>query len=162
MPAVISDTGPLNYLILIDATEILHKLFSSVLLPESVRKELLHRKAPAVVQAWMNDPPPWVNIKKLSSPVRQSLSHLHPGESEVITLAMEYSQAIVLMDDRVAVVEARSRELEVIGTLAILDRAAAKGFLDLQDSVRRLRATSFRSPRQLIARMLEQDALRKK
>ncbi len=162
MRAVISDTGPLNYLILIDAAEILPRLFASVLIPTAVKEELSHRKAPAFVRAWVAHPPSWLTMARLNSTVVPGISHLHPGEREVITLALEQSESLLLMDDRSGTIEARHRGLEVIGTLAALDRAAANGWIDLPETFSRLRATSFRSPLRLMARMLEQDALRKR
>ncbi len=88
------------------------------------------------------------------------LSYLDGGEAEAITLALEQPGTLLLMDDRHGTVEARKRGLEVVRTLAVLDRAAARGWIDLQEMFRRLRASTFRSPLRLMARMLEEDALR--
>jgi predicted nucleic acid-binding protein len=81
---------------------------------------------------------------------------------EAISLAFEQSGTLLLMDDRHGVLEARKRGLEVVGTLAVLDSAAARGWIDLQEMFRRLRASTFRAPLRLMARMLEEDALRKR
>jgi predicted nucleic acid-binding protein len=51
MPLVVADTGPLSYLVLIDAIELLPKLFEKVFTPEAVTAELLDQDAPAVVRA---------------------------------------------------------------------------------------------------------------
>jgi predicted nucleic acid-binding protein len=45
MRLVVADTGPLNYLVLIDAIELLPKLFETVFTPESVTGELLDEDA---------------------------------------------------------------------------------------------------------------------
>jgi predicted nucleic acid-binding protein len=66
------------------------------------------------------------------------------------------------MDDRDCVMLAREHGLNVIGTLAVLELAAARGLLDLQTVFRRLRATTFRMPFQLMTSMLQHDAKRKK
>lgn len=71
-------------------------------------------------------------------------------------------KAALLIDEREGVSEARSMDLEVIGTLAALVRAAARGWIDLPEMFRRLRTTSFRSPVSLMARILEEDARRRK
>jgi len=42
MRLVVADTGPLNYLVLIDAIELLPKLFKRVFTPEAVRAELVN------------------------------------------------------------------------------------------------------------------------
>lgn len=66
------------------------------------------------------------------------------------------------MDDAEGVSQGHQAGLQVIGTLAVVVRAAQQGWVDLPDMFRRLRATTFRSPVHLMARLLEEDALRKK
>lgn len=52
--------------------------------------------------------------------------------------------------------EARARQaaiqrgLHVVGTLGVLDRAAARGLIDFQDALRRLRHTTFRATPRLL------------
>jgi predicted nucleic acid-binding protein len=161
MQAAVADTGPLNYLILIEAVEVLPRLFSPISIPAGVRDELSHPKAPPVVCSWMGDPPAWLNIVSLGSLPATALSALDPGERQAIALAVQ-RQAALLIDDREGVLHAQKLNLEVIGTLAVLVRAAQRGWLQLPEMFRRLRATSFRSPVHLMARLLEEDALRKK
>src|SRR5215472_3564150 len=48
MRLVVADTGPLNYLVLIDAIELLPKLFEKVFTTEAVRAELLNQDASVV------------------------------------------------------------------------------------------------------------------
>ena len=48
MRLVVADTGPLNYLLLIEAIDILPKLFETILVPAAVHDELAHADAPAV------------------------------------------------------------------------------------------------------------------
>lgn len=89
MQAVVADTGPLNYLILIEAVAILPRLFSRVLIPGAVRLELSHPKAPRAVSSWIANPPPWLVIVKLA-PVFAAEPHiLHQGERQAIALAAE-------------------------------------------------------------------------
>jgi len=66
------------------------------------------------------------------------------------------------MDNQDGTREARQRGLEVVGTLAVLDRAAARGLVELPEMFRRLQATSFRPPVRVMAKMLEEDARRAK
>ncbi len=161
MQAAVADTGPLNYLILIEAVEILPRLFSPISIPAGVRDELSHPKAPPVVCSWMGDPPAWLNIVSLGSLPATGLSALDHGERQAIALAVQ-QQAALLIDDREGVLQAQKLNLEVIGTLAVLVRAAQRGWVQLPEMFRRLRSTSFRSPVHLMARLLEEDALRKK
>jgi predicted nucleic acid-binding protein len=161
MQAAVADTGPLNYLILIEAVELLPRLFSPISIPAGVKDELSHPKAPPVVCSWMGDPPAWLNIVSLGSLPATGLSALDHGERQAIALAVQ-QQAALLIDDREGVLQAQKLNLEVIGTLAVLVRAAQRGWVQLPEMFRRLRATSFRSPVHLMARLLEEDALRKK
>jgi len=161
MQAAVADTGPLNYLILIEAVEVLPRLFSPISVPAGVKDELSHPKAPPVVCSWMGNPPAWLNIVSLGSLPATGLSALDPGERQAIALAVQ-QQAALLIDDREGVSQAQKLNLEVIGTLAVLVRAAQRGWVQLPEMFRRLRATSFRSPVHLMARLLEEDALRKK
>jgi predicted nucleic acid-binding protein len=47
---VVSDTSPLNYLLLIQAIDVLPQLFREVLVPTAVVMELSNSKAPAIVR----------------------------------------------------------------------------------------------------------------
>lgn len=161
MEPVVADTSPLNYLILIEAVDILPRLFSRVLIPGGVQLELSHPKAPRAVSSWIANPPAWLNIVKLA-PVFAAEPHiLHQGERQAIALAAK-ERAALLMDDSEGVSLARQAGLEVVGTLSVVIRAAQRGWVDLPDMFRRLRATTFRSPIHLMARLLEEDALRNK
>src|SRR5258707_15293147 len=44
MQAAVADTGPLNYLIFIEAVEVLPRLFSPISIPAGVKDELSHRR----------------------------------------------------------------------------------------------------------------------
>jgi len=46
MPVIVSDTTPLNYLVLIEAVEILPRLYTRVLIPPAVREELITNPIP--------------------------------------------------------------------------------------------------------------------
>lgn len=162
MQSIVADTTPLNYLVLIQAADILPELYRTVLIPPAVKAELTHTNTPAVVREWISQPPAWLEVVNLKQPVDSSLEHLDAGEREAISLASELQAILLLMDERDGVTIARHRGLKVVGTLAALDLAAAHGLVDLQTLFDRLRATTFRSPVRLMVSMLEQDAERKK
>jgi predicted nucleic acid-binding protein len=138
MRPVVADTGPLNYLILIEAGNVLLRLFSPVSIPPSVRDELSHPKAPTPVRSWMSHPPAWLTVVSLPSLPATPLPALDQGEREAIALATQ-QQAALLIDEREGVLQARRMGLEVIGTLAILARAAQCGWVQLPEMFRRLR-----------------------
>lgn len=100
MPAVVCDTGPLNYLILIETADLLPRLFSPILIPTAVKNELLHPRAPAVVRDWIAHSFSWLSVVPSGSyPVTQ-IAKLGAGECEVISLGLDRPDSLLLMDDR--------------------------------------------------------------
>ena len=59
---VVSDTTPLNYLILIASVDVLRVLFGRLYAPAAVIEELLHSKTPSVVRMWAGSPPEWLTV----------------------------------------------------------------------------------------------------
>ena len=151
---VIADTSPINYLILIGEIEILNHLFSRVIIPEAVSVELQHSKAPQAVKDWIDNPPYWLETRKIQTAVDPVLQVLGPGEREAITLATELGANLILMDERKGYEAAVKRNLKVAGTLFVLEAAAAKGFVNLSAALARLQKTSFRISPDLIQKML--------
>ena len=86
---------------------------------------------------------------------------LDEGEQEAILLAQELEADLLLIDDKDGRLEATRRNIAVVGTLGVLDKAADKDLLDLPETLARLQQTSFRASAELIRSLLEQDARRK-
>jgi predicted nucleic acid-binding protein len=162
MSPIVADTTPLNYLVLLEALDLLPRLYGRVLIPPTVLAELSDPHAPGEVRNWTLQPPDWLHVVQLQSTDDSSLSNLDPGERDAILLAVEQRATLLLMDERDGAAAARARNLKVVGTLGVLDIAAARGWVDLPATFARLRQTTFRSPHRLMATMLEQDARRKK
>jgi predicted nucleic acid-binding protein len=162
MPAVVADTAPLNYLVLIAAIEILPRIYETVLIPPAVRDELAHPRAPQLVRDWITQPPSWLAVRSEKLTIDSALSYLDPGESQAIALAANLPEALLLMDDREGTIEARKRGIETLGTLGLLDEAASHGWIDLAEMFHRLDATTFRTPRRLMTLLLEQNTRRTK
>jgi len=145
---VVSDTSPLNYLVLIDLQHILPDLFERILIPAAVRDELQSAGAPEPIARFMAAAPALLEIREVSE-VDPRLQQLDPGEREAITLAA-LSAGSVLIDERKGRLAARERGLAVSGTLGVLDLAARRGLVNLSDALRLLEGTTFRvSPRLL-------------
>ena len=144
---VVSDSSPLHYLVLCDATEVLPRLFDRVVVPEAVVAELSHAHTPHRVREWLAAPPAWVEVRK-ATPSLEFGVKLGMGETQAIALAVELRPDAVLMDDHKATLAARQNGLVVVATLAILEQAAERGLLDLRKAVTALSGTNFRiSPR---------------
>ncbi len=73
---------------LIDAIELLPKLFEKVFTPVAVQAELLDADAPAMVRAWAAQPPPWLAVRPATSAADDpAWRALDAGEREALALA---------------------------------------------------------------------------
>jgi predicted nucleic acid-binding protein len=140
---VVSNTSPLNYLVLIGQINLLPTLFQQINIPEAVRQELSDRAAPEAVQAWIAAPPDWLKIFPTGQSEDASLNLLDAGEQAAILLAQALKADLLLLDDMQARRAATDRNLAITGILGLLDQAAARKLLDLPAAVNRLRHTSF-------------------
>jgi len=98
MILLVADTGPLHYLVQIEAEEVLPVLAARVLLPVEVWHELRDSAAATVVRNWAAKPPPWLEICQPSATPALP-SQLSVADRACIGLAYE-TQAMLLMDDR--------------------------------------------------------------
>jgi predicted nucleic acid-binding protein len=151
---VVSNTSPLNYLVLIDHQEILPALFGLVLIPEAVWHELRSPAAPQPVKAFLDTWPSWLE-RRIVSQVPQDLQQLDPGEQEAIALAQSVGASLVLLDEKKGRQAARDLGLVVTGTLGVLDLAARRGLVDLVDALKRLERTTFRTTPRLLRHIQE-------
>jgi predicted nucleic acid-binding protein len=160
MRVVVADATPLHYLILIDAVQILQRLFERIHVPSEIRDELTRKAAPPSVRTWMQQPPEWLII--LPAPAEDpSLAALDPGERAAIAVAESISADLLLIDEREGATLARQRGLAVTGTLGVLDLASQAGLIDLRDAFARLQTTNFRYPPSLLEILLEEERKRK-
>ncbi len=92
------------------------QVFSTVIAPEAVRDEV-------------SIPIPWLDIKAPGNLAAVSAlrTQLDDGEANVIALALELGDVLVILDDKKARRIARQMGLLVIGTVGILVRAKGKG-----------------------------------
>ncbi len=147
---IVSDTSPLNYLVLIEQIDILAELYERVLIPQAVYRELSAAEAPVPVQTWISSPPVWLEVSPILLQPEEGLQSLHAGERDAITLALQSPSNALIIDERHGRNEAEKRQIKVIGTLGILAIAHEEGLLDLRQALARLRQTTFHvSPRLL-------------
>jgi len=158
---IVSNTSPLNYLILIGAVEVLPALHGRVVIPIAVSEELRAPASPGLVRNWMEHPPSWLEIRRPKSLPDKRLAHFGRGERDAILLAQEL-HATLLIDEARAFQEAQVRSIPVLRTLGILDRAAEQGLIDLPQVVERLRQTNFRVRPEILDQLLAQHASRSK
>jgi len=135
--------------VLIHALELLPRLFSVVLIPPAVAAELSSECAPAAVIDLMREPPPWLQIIAPKH-IDRSLG-LDAGETEAIALALELGIKPILMDERKGRRVATQLGLLKLGTLAVLEQSAARGWINFEEHIARLRITNFRLQEQIVA-----------
>jgi predicted nucleic acid-binding protein len=157
---VIADTGPLNYLVLLQQAALLPRLFGQVFIPPAVWEELNDPDTPAPVRAWLAQNSAWLQIQPIHSSPDPQLDHLDDGEREAIALAEELHADEILLDELSARKEAARRQLPFIGTLGILRRAAQLDLIDLPSTLAQLQQTTFYVSADLIRSLLEEDAQR--
>lgn len=148
---MVADTSPLNYLILIGVVEILPTLFQEVWIPLAVSQELVALGASEKVRKWMENSPAWLKIKIVGE-IDKDIK-LGKGETEAISLAVEFS-AMILLDDKAARASATERNLKAIGILGILKLADEKKLLDFETAVRKLQKTNFRISKRLLEELI--------
>jgi predicted nucleic acid-binding protein len=129
MRLVVADTEPLNYLILIEAIDVLLKLFETIFVPKAVYDELGHSDAPLTVRTWIAQVPGWLEIRPNPEWNTNDATGtaLDEGERAAIALAITIGAELILMDDRAGVAAAYRQGLAVTGTLGVLDLAASTG-----------------------------------
>ena len=129
MSEVICNTSPIQYLHQLELLRILHALAGQVIVPPAVVDELAEGRALGV-----NLPDltalDWVTIRRPVSELAVPLvTDLGPGETEVLMLALESREAIVVLDDALARRVAETFGLRLTGTLGLLLDAKRAGLI---------------------------------
>jgi predicted nucleic acid-binding protein len=128
---VISNTSPLNYLVLIEQADCLSALFTGIFIPKAVYDELGDQAAPDAVRNWINQQPNWLSVREINNKQYDAeLASLDPGEREVIILAEEISASLVILDEYKARQIAERRGLRVTGTLGGVECRRATQFTE--------------------------------
>jgi uncharacterized protein len=145
MPDAVSDSSPLIHLAKIEALELISRLYSRVLIPPAVWREVVEESdgrpgavemERAVAAGWMVKQAAKNEILVIA--LRQTLDN---GEAEAIALATELHPESALLDDKLARQMARRLGVPVTGTLGVLLRAKQVGLiLELRPLVTRLQS----------------------
>jgi predicted nucleic acid-binding protein len=75
-------------------------LYGRVLIPESVLEELGAIETPQLVRNWATNLPEWIEVLPAAPIDDESLTRLHAGERDAISLALTLHPTAVLMDER--------------------------------------------------------------
>jgi predicted nucleic acid-binding protein len=138
---VVADSSPLIVLIEIELIGILPRLFGQVVIPPQVATELLRSTRPQAVQDFMVSRPAWL-VEKPPAAI-EAIPLLHAGEIAAICLAQELKADLLLIDEINGRKAAAERRIPFTGTIGILEFAADRGLLDLQEAFARIKNTGF-------------------
>ncbi|TVL99179.1 MAG: DUF3368 domain-containing protein [Candidatus Brocadia sp. WS118] len=129
--SLVSNTGPLIALMLINRLDILRTLYREVFIPEEVRNELLQGEALGIDLSPYRHAS-WIQVQAIRIPQDILLKTiLDIGEASVILLSREVNADYVLIDERKARKIARTiYQLQVVGTARVLVEAKKSGLLD--------------------------------
>lgn len=127
----VSDRSPLILFAAIGRFELLHLIFSEVLIPPAVWQEVVESGAgrPAEFEVrganWIRVVPVSMNLATAAS-----LARIDRGEREAIALAMELGPGhTLLLDDRAGRSYAESEGLQVVGSAGLLIRLKRRGLV---------------------------------
>lgn len=151
----VSNTSPINYLILIEQIDLLPALFQEIVIPQVVYDELSDEAAPHHLKTWLANRPEWLKVIP-NSPVPDATENLlDPGELAAIGLAQFLNADLLLLDDVPARRAAIAQGIPITGTLGVLGQAAIMKLVDLPSAIANLRQTSFWVSEPLLERLLE-------
>lgn len=129
MAEVICNTSPLQYLHQLGLLHLLPALAGTVIVPEAVAEELAIGRAKGIDLPDISGLA-WISVRgAISASALTLINDLGPGETEVLLLALEREDAVVILDDRLARRIAEVRGIRLIGTLGILLDAKRAGLI---------------------------------
>ncbi len=129
MSLIICNTSPLQYLHQLGLMDTFRRLTGNIIVPPAVIEEIEEGYLQNI------DLPKISNLSwiKIRAPISMSalplVNDLGKGESQVLALALEEKNAIVIIDDRLAREAAIFLKIRLIGTLRILLDAKVAGFI---------------------------------
>lgn len=129
MSDVICNTSPIQYLHQLQLLHILPALAGRVIIPPAVIDELMDGRTIGI-----NLPDvtvlKWIEIRRPVSELAVPLvTDLGPGETEVLMLALEMRETVVVLDDDLARHVAETLGLRLTGTLGLLLDAKKAGLI---------------------------------
>lgn len=140
---VVSNTSPLIALAKIDHLPLLQQLFQTILIPETVKHEFLRNCTPKEKIRFKYAHQEYITVVQVTT--RYTFSRtLGDGEQDALSLALQQSANLLLIDDRKGYNEAKEHHLVVASTRAMLKIAEKRGLIDSYQAVEdALRLQSF-------------------
>lgn len=149
MPGAVSNSSPLIGLAIVGHLDLLREFYGEVWIPPAVRQEVVadarsragsQETAAAIAAGWLQVVAP-ADLQL----VAQIRLNLDPGESEAIALVLTNAVETLIIDEEKGRLTAREHNLNIVGTVGILTRAARESRISsLQDDLDLLRQNRFR------------------
>lgn len=156
MAVVISDAGPLIALAKVDALFIPQTLFARLRIPEAVRDECVRKPGEDTRRIEKAIRDGWIGVASVEpGPADRPFSlSLGRGETEAIRLALETTQSLLIVDDRLARRHALQRGLAYIGTVRMLVLAEERQVIHNAEAiVQQMAASGYRISTRILQRL---------
>ena len=144
MREVVCNTSPFQHLHQLGELHLLPSIYGRISIPQAVADEILTGKSGGI------DLPEllaldWIQVQQVQMDLEPQPRNIDRGEAEVIALALQIPQSLVILDDLAARKHAQLLGLAVTGTLGILVKAKAVGLIErLGPKLERLEKLGFR------------------
>jgi len=127
---VMSNASPLIALVRIGQLDLLRQLYSGIIIPEAVWHEVVVQGAEQPGAAAVSSASWIVQRTVANRPLVHALrQELDAGEAEAIALAVEISDSLLLMDERLGRDTARHFGIRYTGVVGVLIEAKHKGYV---------------------------------
>lgn len=143
---IITDTSCFITLDKIGAFDILHQAFKNIVTTPEIQRE------------FGSELPQWIEIRPVQDTTLQEVFRetVDPGEASAIALAMETSNAILIIDDLKGRKLASKMALNFMGTLGLLVKAKEYGVIPaIKPYIEKIQNTDFRISSSLVNLVLE-------
>ena len=143
---IITDTSCFITLDKIGAFEILHQAFKNIVTTPEIQLE------------FGSELPKWIEIRPVQDTTLKEVfqESVDPGEASAIALAMETSNAILIIDDLKGRKLASKLALSFMGTLGLLVKAKEYGIISaVKPYLEKIQSTDFRVSSSLVNLVLE-------
>ena len=126
---IVVNTSPWIALSICGQNHLLKAIYDEIYIPFKVREEILAGGKQGIGVSELKASP-WLKVEKVVDIEKVKLLYeLEQGEAEVIVLAKEKGINQVMIDEKIARLQAKILGLEVIGTLGLLLKAKKRGTL---------------------------------
>lgn len=158
---IVSDTSLITNLAAIGQLDLLHQLYSRVIIPQAVYNEMvgIDKVVPGAVEvqqlSWIQTQTV-VNSQQVTE-IQENQNNIDLGEAEAIILSLELKADLLLIDERRGRTVATSYGLNVTGLLGVLLQAKKQGLIPaIKPLIDQLIATAdFRVSQELYAIVLQ-------